>query len=174
MSLAPHRTRSTSSSAFSSVPGLPRLLTSRIPCADPREPRGDGKTDPEPRTGYEPDRIVDNEIINAQEVIRTLSYNQSLLSSTQDSVEALLRLKKQTRTTNKLVLCWLHHVTYRSDKQVRNDRMFITLKEGLMFSSSQGLNFIGTSRPVAFFFISEKVESRRDFRERVTCWCFRE
>ena len=50
MSLAPHRRPNTSSSTFSSVPGLQRLLTSRIPCADPREPRSDGYTDPEPRT----------------------------------------------------------------------------------------------------------------------------
>ena len=51
LSLAPHRTPSTSSSTISSVPGLQRLLTSRISCADPRGPRGDGQTDPEPRTG---------------------------------------------------------------------------------------------------------------------------
>ena len=50
MSLAPHRTPSTSSSTFSSVPGLRRLLTSRSPCADPRERWGDGYTDPEPLT----------------------------------------------------------------------------------------------------------------------------
>ena len=28
-----------------------------------------------------------------------------------------------------LVLCWLHHCTYRSEKQVQNDRKFITLTE---------------------------------------------
>ena len=37
MSLAPHRTPSTSSSTFSSAPGLPRLVTSRNPSADSRE-----------------------------------------------------------------------------------------------------------------------------------------
>ena len=45
-----HRTPSTSSSSFPTVPGLQRLLTSRNSCADPREPRGDGSFDPEPRT----------------------------------------------------------------------------------------------------------------------------
>ena len=37
---------------FSSVPGLQRLLTSRHPCADPREHGGDGYTDPEPLTAF--------------------------------------------------------------------------------------------------------------------------
>ena len=50
MSRAIHGTLSTSSTPFSSVPGLQRLLTSRNPCADPREPGVDGYTDPEPRT----------------------------------------------------------------------------------------------------------------------------
>ena len=42
MSHAMHGTRSTSSSSFSSVPGLQMLLTSRNPCADPREHGSDG------------------------------------------------------------------------------------------------------------------------------------
>ena len=60
--------------------------------------------DPEPLTGYEPNSIVDNQIINEQEDItftednqiteigghvKSLSYNQSLLSSTQDSIESI-------------------------------------------------------------------------------------
>ena len=44
MSLAPHRTPSTSSSTFSPVPSLQRLLTSGISCADPRERGRDGHT----------------------------------------------------------------------------------------------------------------------------------
>ena len=47
MSLAPLRTPSISSSTFSSVPSLQRLLTSRISCGDPRERGGNGYTDPE-------------------------------------------------------------------------------------------------------------------------------
>ena len=43
--------------------------------------------------------------------------------------KAVPRLKKQTLTTNKFVLCWLHHDIYQSEKQVRNDRKFITLNE---------------------------------------------
>ena len=93
---------------------------------------------------YEPNRIVDNPIINEQDDITctednqiteieghvtTLPYNQSLLSSTQDSIESIATPQKQTWTTNKFVLCWLHHGTYWSEKQVRNDRKLITLKE---------------------------------------------
>ena len=116
MSLAMHGALSTSSSSFSSMSVLQKLRTSRNPCADSQEPRGDGYTDPEPRTGYEPKkRIVDNQIIYEQEDktctednqiteieghVKSFSYNQSLFSS-----KALLHLKKQTWTTNQFVLC---------------------------------------------------------------------
>ena len=43
--------------------------------------------------------------------------------------KALPHLMKETWTTNEFVLCWLHHGTCRSEKQVRNDHKFITLKE---------------------------------------------
>ena len=77
MSLATHRTPSTSSStAVSCVPGFQRLLTSRNPCADPLERGRDGYTDPEPLTDYEPNRIVDNQIINEQEDITCTEDNQ--------------------------------------------------------------------------------------------------
>ena len=81
---------------------------SRIHCADSRNLRGDGFTDPEPRTGYETKRTVDNPIVTEQEIEHSteesqipeiedkgkeltcdpfsLPYNQSLLSSTQDSI----------------------------------------------------------------------------------------
>ena len=81
-----------------------KLLTFRTPCADSLEHGGDGYTDPEPRTGYKPNRIVDNQIINEQEditctddnqiteiegLVKSLSCNQSLLPSTQDSTESI-------------------------------------------------------------------------------------
>ena len=105
MSLAMHGALSTPSSSFSSVSVLQRLRTSTNPCADSQEPRFDGYTDPEPRTGYEPKkRIVDNQIIYEQEDktctednqitkieghVKSFSYNQSLLSSAQDSIESI-------------------------------------------------------------------------------------
>ena len=116
MSHAMHGAPSTSSSSFSSVQALQRLLTSSISCADRRERGGDGYTDPEPRTVYEPNReqeditcTEDNQIAEIEGHVKSLSYNQSLLSSTQDSIESLATPQEQTWTTNKFVLCWLHH-----------------------------------------------------------------
>ena len=43
--------------------------------------------------------------------------------------KASRRHRKRTSMTNNFVLCWLHHCTYRSEKQVQDDRKFITLKE---------------------------------------------
>ena len=59
-----HAIHSTLSTPSSTSP----LITCSEPCADPREPRGDGFTDPEPRTGYEHRRIVDNPTITVQEI----------------------------------------------------------------------------------------------------------
>ena len=128
-----------------------RLITSRIHCADSRDLRGDGFTDPEPRTGYEPKRTVDNPIVTEREIEH--STEESQIPEVEDKgkeltgdpshyyftshcclrlkilLKALRRLKKQTWTTNKFVLCWPHHGIYRSEKQVRNVHKFITLKE---------------------------------------------
>ena len=128
-----------------------RLITSRIHCTDSRGLRGDGFAAPQPRTGYEPTRTVDNPTVTEQEIEHfteesqiqeiedkgkeliydpfSLPYNQSLLFRLKILLKALLRLQKQTWTTNKYVLCWLHHGIYWSEKQVRNNHKFITLKE---------------------------------------------
>ena len=97
----------TSFSLFCSSPSFTgsgsRLIASGIHCADSRGLGGDGFTDPEPRTVYEPNRTVDNRIVIEQEIEDSiqesqipevadkfsLPYNQSLLSSTQDSIESL-------------------------------------------------------------------------------------
>ena len=64
-------------------------------------PGGEGFMDPQPRTGYEPNRTVGNPIVTEQEIEHSTEesqiqeiedkfsfpYNQSLLSSTQDSIE---------------------------------------------------------------------------------------
>ena len=53
-----------------------RLITSRIHWADSRELGGDGFTDPEPRTGYEPKRTVDNPIVTEQEIEHSAEESQ--------------------------------------------------------------------------------------------------
>ena len=76
MSHAMHGTRTTSSSSFSSIPSLRRLITSGNPCADPRELHEvDGYTEPQPRTGYEPNRIVDYQIINGRKGVACIQDN---------------------------------------------------------------------------------------------------
>ena len=99
VSHAMHSTLSNPSSTSPTITGLQRLITSRNPCTDPREPRGDGFTDPEPRTSYEPKRIVDNPTITDQEIVHSAEESQiteieglicqSLLFSTQGSIESI-------------------------------------------------------------------------------------
>ena len=79
-----HSTPSSSSSTCPTFTGLQRLITSRIPCADPREPRGDGFTDPEPRTSYEPNRTVDNPTITEQEIAATIQQLTSQVPELQE------------------------------------------------------------------------------------------
>ena len=54
------------------------LITSRMHCADSRDLGGDGFTDPEPRTGCEPQRIVDNPIVTEQEIEHSSERFQKL------------------------------------------------------------------------------------------------
>ena len=81
-----------------------------------------------------PNRIVDNPLINEQEDIsctednqiteiegnvKTLSCNQSLLSSTQDSMESIAT-PQEADLDDEQIRALLG--TYWSEKQVRNDR----------------------------------------------------
>ena len=151
MSHAMHGTRSTSSSSQG-------LLTSRNPCADSREHEGDGYTDPEPLTSYEPKRIVDNQIINEQEDItrtednqiteieghvKSLPHNQSLLSSTQDSVEDIA-VPQKADLDDQQIRALLASPRYSPEREASAERsqVYHSEREGLMSSSSQGLNFI--------------------------------
>ena len=104
-----HNTPSTltSFSLLSTSPSLAdsgsRLITSGTHFADLRGLGGDGFTDPELRTGREPNMTVDNAIVTEQETEHSteesqipeiedkfsLPYNQSFLSSTQVSIENL-------------------------------------------------------------------------------------
>ena len=113
-----------------------RLITSGIHCADSRCLRGDGFMDPEPRTQEIKHSTEESQIQKLRIRAKNRYTTRWLYHITSHCclglkilLKALLRLKKQTWTTNKFVLCWLHHGTYRSEKQVRNDQKFITLKE---------------------------------------------
>ena len=161
-----------------------RLLTSRSPCADSRERGGDGYIDPEPLTGYEPNRIVDNQIITELEDItctednqitdieghvKTLSFNQSLLSSTQDSIESTAT-PQEADLEDEQIRALLASPRYLPEREASAERsqVYHSEREGLMSSSSQSLNFIGTGRPVALF--SHQRRLRQDaFSDRATC-----
>ena len=84
---------------FLSFPASRLAITSLNHCEDPLPPQERGSS-PElpPTTGCEPKRIADNQIVDDQENVtfteiedrvKTLSYNQSFLSSTQDSAESI-------------------------------------------------------------------------------------
>ena len=65
------------SSAFFSFTGSgSRLITSRIHSTNSRDLGGDGFTDPEPRTGHEPKKTVDNPIVTEQEIERSTEERQ--------------------------------------------------------------------------------------------------
>ena len=144
-----------SSSASPTLSGSCSCSTSFQPrtCADPRGPGSDGFTESEPRTFYEPrrlstslsrsslnKRVLTLPKITSTTLLKRVRFQKLRISSLHHTtshwglrpkipLKALPRLKKQTWTTNKFVLCWLHHCTCRSETQVRNDHKFITLKE---------------------------------------------
>ena len=76
-------------------------------------------------------------------------------------------------TTNKFVLCWLHHGIYRSEKQVR------TITNISLWKRRIAVNFIWKSElhlrreTCGMALISEKIGTSR-IVERATCWCFQD
>ena len=162
-----HGTRSTSSSSFSSVPGPTpprRLTTSTTPCADPRKPQECGSY-PErpPHTGYEPNRIVDNQIIHEQENatcteddqiteiedhVKTLSYNQSFLSSIQDSAGSIAKLQEADFDVEQIrALLASPRYLPEGESSAERSQAYLSERESLMSSSSQGLKSVGTGKP---------------------------
>ena len=132
-----HATMSTCTPSSPSSPTLASRLgvTSLTHVEDPLPPQERGSS-PElpPPTSYEHNRIVDNQIFDDQENmsfteiedrVKTVSYNQSFLSSTQDPAENIAT----SQEADFFVLCWLHHCTYKSEKQLQNDHKSVTLNE---------------------------------------------
>ena len=110
-----------------------RLITSLIHCEDPLPPQECGSY-PElpPATGSTTRSLMTRRTCSSLEM-RIVS-NPCLATSRfylqpKTPRKASRRHTKRTSRTNKLVLCWLHHGTYRSEKQVQNDLNFITLIE---------------------------------------------
>ena len=78
-----------------------------------------------------------SQVLSPSSLLNTRIYGSSPHSSTdraQRRPTILLRAswhrtRNRTWTISNFVLCWLHHSTYRSEKQERNDHKFITLHE---------------------------------------------
>ena len=133
----------------------------------------------DPRTGYEPNRVVDsiNPIVTEQESVQSteesqipeiedkfsLPYNQSLLSSNQDSFESLAppQQSRLGRRTNSSLLASPRKLPEREAIGERSQ----TQREGLLSSSSQSLNFIGTGKLVAWLSHQKRL-GQDEFSER--------
>ena len=143
-----------------------RLLTSKISCADPRERGGDGKTDPEPLTGYEPNRIVDNQIITEQEDI-TCTEDSPTTSHCCLLLKILLKALLEADLDDEHIRALLASPRYLLEREASAERPHVYHSErgGLMSSSSQGLNFMGAGEPFALF-SHERRLSQDAFSER--------
>ena len=94
-------------------------------------------SEPRPSTGYESKQLAEDRVTGDGHFtehedlrVKTLSFHQSIKASTYDSAESIATpLPESDLEANNFVLCWLHHCTYSSEKQVQNDRKFITLNE---------------------------------------------
>ena len=149
-----HGTRSTSSSSFSSVPGLipPRsLITSVTPYADPRKAQ-EGGIYPElhPHTGYEPNRIVgdqDNTYFTEDDQITELEDR-----TTKDSVESIAT-PPEADVDDEQLRTLLASPLYLQERGTSAERsqVYHSEREILMSSSSQDPKPGGTGKPVAEF-----------------------
>ena len=164
-----------------------RLITSRIRCADSRDLRGDGFADLEPRAGYEAERTVDNPIVTEQEIehsteesqIReiedkgkeliypfSLPYNQSLFSSTQDSTESLAT-PQEAGFDDEQIRALLASPRYLLEREASAERsqIYHSEREGLTWSSSRILNFMGRGK-LAAWLSHQKTLGQDEFSER--------
>ena len=105
---------------------------------------------------FEPNRIVDNLVMNErvctehhqiteiEDHIKTLSYNQSLLSSTQDSIESIAT-PQEANLDDKQIRALLASPRYVPEREASPERSHVyhSEREGLMSSASQALlNFL--------------------------------
>ena len=94
------------------------------PCADPRRVSIGYLAEPTTFTGCEPKHFTENKDLAEHQDLRVkpLFFHRPSIASTYQSA-----VLNRTWTKSKFVLCWLHHCTCRSEKQMRTDCKFITL-----------------------------------------------
>ena len=180
MSFDPHRTppllfSTLPSSISSTLSGSCSTSFQPRACADPHFLGGDGFTEFERRTGYEPKMVVDifNPIVTEQEYAHStedhkhystgegqipeiedkfsLPCNQSLLSSTHDSMKSLAT-PQEADLDDEQIRALLASPRYLPEREASAERsqIYHSDREGLMSSSSKSLNFFSTGKPVAW------------------------
>ena len=164
-------------------------------CADPHGLRGDDFAESEPRTIYEPKMVGDkavveifNPMVTEQERAHStedhkhysteesqipqiegkfsLPYNQSILSSTQDSMESLAT-PQEAGLDDEQIRSLLASPRYLPEREASAKRSHIYHSggEGLLSSSSQILNFFGTGKHVAWLSHQKRL-GQDEFSER--------
>ena len=102
--------------------------------------------------------------------VKTLSCNQSFLSSTQDSAESIATPQEadfddeQLRALLASPLC-----IQEPEASAERSQVYHSARESLMSTSSSVPKPVGTGKPVAVFSSQSRVESRHFFREKPTC-----
>ena len=108
-------------------------------CSHPEFPAGDGFSDPVPRTGYEPNRIADNQVISEEEDISSTEDNQS---STQGSI-VCIATPQEADLDDVQIRALLASPWYLPEREASAERsqVYHSEREGLMSSSSRGAHF---------------------------------
>ena len=137
-----HRTRTLS--LLSSTHCLPHMSYVQLSASmNPAEIYGHklsgALAEPRPFTWYEPRQLAENQdhmhftedkqFAEHEDLrVKPLYFHQPSIASTCDSAENIVTpLQTRTWTMSNFLLCWIHHCTCRSEKQMQNDRKFITL-----------------------------------------------
>ena len=96
----------------------------------------------------------------------SLPCNQSVLSSTQDSIESVAT-PQEADFDDEQISALLASPRYLPEREASAERSQIDHfeREGLMSSSSQSLNFIGTGKPVAWLSHQKRL-GQDEFSER--------
>ena len=99
--------------------------------------------------------------------VKTLSYNQSLLSSPPDSIESIAT-PQEADFDDEQLRALLASPRYLSEREAGAERsqVYHSERESLMSRSSQGLIFMSTGRSVALFSQQSWLNQGALFRER--------
>ena len=103
--------------------------------------------------------------------VKSLSCNQSFLSSTQDSTESIAT-PHEADFEDEQIRALLASPRYLPQREASAERshFYHSERESLMSSSSQDPKPVGTGKPLAVFSSQNSLNFRHNFRERATCF----